>query len=69
MCTVVERVGKGWDECDREGGKRKGLGAFKRDKGARRTTAHRPGQRAARMEIRPDRFKAVAGKTLGEIHR
>lgn len=33
------------------------------------TSAHRPGQGAARMEIRPDRFKAVAGKTLGKIHR
>lgn len=27
------------------------------------------GPGAARMEIRPDRIKAVAGKTLGKIHR
>ncbi|MEQ2307635.1 hypothetical protein AMECASPLE_020314 [Ameca splendens] len=43
--------------------------AFRRDRRARRTSAHRPGQGAARMEIRPDRFKAVAGKTLGKINR
>lgn len=37
--------------------------------GGRAGLQHRPGQEAARMEIRPDRFKAVAGKTLGKIHR
>lgn len=37
--------------------------------GGRAGHQHRPGQDAARMEIRPDRFKAVAGKTLGKIHR
>lgn len=30
---------------------------------------HRLGQEAARMEIRPDRFKAAAAKTLGKINR
>lgn len=37
--------------------------------GGRAGHQHRPGQEAARMEIRPDRFKAAAGKTLGKIHR
>lgn len=37
--------------------------------GGRAGHQHRPGQEAARMEIRPDRFKAVAGKTLGKLHR
>lgn len=37
--------------------------------GGRAGQQHRPGQEAARMEIRPDRFKAAAGKTLGKIHR
>lgn len=43
--------------------------ALRQDRRARGTSAHRPGQEAAKMEIRPDRFKAVAGKTLGKIHR
>lgn len=28
-----------------------------------------PKKKVARMEIRPDRFKAAAAKTLGKIHR
>lgn len=43
--------------------------ALGQDRRAHGTSAHRPGQGAAKMEIRPDRFKAVAGKTLGKIHR
>ena len=56
-------------ERERERERERGLRALRQDRRARGTSAHRPGQEAARMEIRPDRFKAQAGKTLGKIHR
>lgn len=71
--TFLWRGGRRREGWQRERGWRdgeRGLWAFRRDSRARGTSAaHRPGQEAARMEIRPDRFKAAAGKTLGKIHR
>lgn len=54
---------------DRERARESARDALGQDRRAHGTSAHRPGQGAAKMEIRPDRFKAVAGKTLGKIHR
>jgi len=59
-------VGRDENERQRERGEQR---ALRQDRRARGTSAHRPGQGAARMEIRPDRFKAAAGKTLGKINR
>lgn len=63
-CGTVE-LWKGRDESGSERTRERASG----ETGGRAGHQHRPGQEAARMEIRPDRFKAAAGKTLGKIHR
>lgn len=63
-CGTVE-LWKGRDERGSERTRERASGGT----GGRAGHQHRPGQEAARMEIRPDRFKAAAGKTLGKIHR